>query len=100
MRCMFCRTDKHSIDECTKVDYCESGEHYVEIENMWDGFSECYSCTTNEEYSFFNNVPMEYTLKIKKKEIKLSEVYKLLDRESKFYKNFSNTYKIYEKKIC
>ena len=65
MKCMFCHTDNHSIDECSKVDYCESGEHYVEIENIWDNFSECYNCTSTEEYAFFNNIPVEYAEKIK-----------------------------------
>ena len=45
MKCMYCKTNSHNIDECSKVGYCESGEHYVEVENMWDEFSECYNCT-------------------------------------------------------
>ena len=89
MKCMFCYTNKHSIEDCKKVGYCESGEHYVEIENMWDDFSECYNCTTNEEYCYFNNISLEYAEKIKNKKIKLKEVYKLLNIKNQFVQKCS-----------
>ncbi len=100
MKCMFCHTDNHSIDECSKVDYCESGEHYVEIENIWDNFSECYNCTSTEEYAFFNNIPVEYAEKIKDKKIKLQEVHKLLNIKNSFSQKYINMYRICENNCC
>ena len=87
-------------NECNEVNENNENSKDNSNKNAVINTDKTTSNGTHLVYSFFNNVPMEYTLKIKKKEIKLSEVYKLLDRESKFYKNFSNTYKIYEKKIC
>ena len=81
---MYCKTNSHNIDECSKVGYCESGEHYVEVENMWDEFSECYNCTSCEEYSYYMNIPLEYSKKIKDRKIKLKEVLKILNIKKRY----------------
>ena len=31
-------------------EWCEVGEHYVEAEDMWENFADCYECATWKEY--------------------------------------------------